>query len=86
VQPRHSFGGQEVFAAPLALAELGVVDAAVLRQRWRDFVRRGGGNLGMNLLFTLQAELWLRVRRSQAGTPSRPSFVTPDLTAALARW
>jgi asparagine synthase (glutamine-hydrolysing) len=75
---------EEVFAAPLALAELGVVDAAVLRQRWGDFVRRGGGNVGMNLLFTLHAELWLRAYRNPARIPNRSWFEKKALAPALA--
>ncbi|MBA4158980.1 MAG: hypothetical protein H0X65_16105 [Gemmatimonadetes bacterium] len=54
---------ETIFEAPLALTELGIVSAEVLRRRWRDFLRHGGGNLGMNLLFTLQTELWLRARQ-----------------------
>ena len=65
-------------------AELGIVNAPVLRQRWGEFVRRGGGNLAMNLLFTLQAELWLRTRRNKTTIPSRSSLKAPDLAPALA--
>lgn len=50
------------FRAPLRLAELGMVDATLLRRRWDDFLRSGEGNLGLNLYLTLQTELWLRAR------------------------
>lgn len=60
------------------------MDAAVLRQRWGDFVRRGGGNLGMNLLFTLHAELWLRAYHSPARMPRRSSFEKKALAPAPA--
>ena len=50
------------FDAPLALTDLGIVDAAALRRSWSEFVRRGGENLGLHLFFTFQTELWLRAR------------------------
>ena len=76
---------ESVFQAPLALAETGIVDAAVLRRSWEQFQRRGGGNLGMNLLFTLQAELWLRARREQACAPRSYPIIISDLAGALVR-
>jgi len=46
----------------MCLAQLGVVDSSALRRRWDEYVRRGGGELGVNLFLTLQVELWLRAR------------------------
>lgn len=46
----------------MCLAGLGVVEPSILRRQWDDYVRRGGGELGVNLFLTLQAELWLRAR------------------------
>lgn len=51
------------FAAPV-LAELGIVDAKVLRERSAEYLRTGRMELGLPLFLTLQTELWLR---SQAG-------------------
>lgn len=52
----------KVVAEPMLLAELGIVNAALLRQRWNDYLRHGGGDLGVSLFLTLQVELWLRAR------------------------
>ncbi|HEV8178487.1 MAG TPA: asparagine synthase-related protein [Gemmatimonadales bacterium] len=54
----------------MCLARLGVVEPSILRRRWDDYVRRGGGELGVNLYLTLQAELWLRAR-SRLGEKTR---------------
>lgn len=58
----HSAYIEGVLSAPLRLAELGIVDPAALRGAWSGFLGRGGGELAVNLLLTLQAELWLRAR------------------------
>jgi asparagine synthase (glutamine-hydrolysing) len=45
-----------------ALRDVGIIDAEEF-QRWSDYyVRNGGQQLGVTLLFTLQTELWLRSR------------------------
>lgn len=45
-----------------ALASAGIIDAEAFR-RWCDhYVRHGGAQLGVTLFFTVQAELWLRLR------------------------
>jgi asparagine synthase (glutamine-hydrolysing) len=46
-------------ADPL-LAQLGMVDASVLRAEWARYRRSGGENRAVALLFTLQTEMWLR--------------------------
>ena len=43
-----------------ALADAGIIDARVFRRWCETYVQRGGDQLGVNLLFTVQAELWLR--------------------------
>jgi asparagine synthase (glutamine-hydrolysing) len=45
----------------LALAELGIIDAAKLRDDWQEFVRTGEG-LGLRFYEVLQTELWVRAR------------------------
>jgi asparagine synthase (glutamine-hydrolysing) len=82
---RHSHAPaiEATFDAPLTLAELGVVDATALRRSWREFVRRGGENLGLHLFFTFQAELWLRTR---SGGERRPlPGLRPEAEMLLAR-
>lgn len=44
------------------LAEIGIIDAGAFRRACNEYVQHGGDQLGVNLLFTLQAELWLRSR------------------------
>jgi asparagine synthase (glutamine-hydrolysing) len=53
----------EILAQPLALADLGIVNATALREHWAVYLRQGGGELGVNLFLTLQTELWLRTYR-----------------------
>ena len=81
----HAAVLDDVFQAPLALEDAAIVNAAVLRRRWGDFLRQGRGDLGMNLLFTFQAELWLRARRNQAYVPISQPFTIPHLAGALTR-
>ena len=54
-----------IFAGPLALAQVGIVCADVLRQRWHDYLERNQDELGLQLFLTLQTELWLRARIGQ---------------------
>jgi len=54
---------EKTFREPLLLADMGIVDADALRRQWRTYLRHGGGELGVNILLTLQAEFWLRARR-----------------------
>jgi asparagine synthase (glutamine-hydrolysing) len=51
---------REVMREPLLLAELGVIEPSSLEAAWGFYERRGGENTGTSLLYTLQAELWLR--------------------------
>lgn len=53
----------EALSQPLELAELGIVNTDVLRGRWDHYQRKNDHILGLQLFFTLQAELWLRARR-----------------------
>jgi len=46
----------------MCLAQMGIVNPSILRKRWDEYVRRGGGEVGVSLFLTLQAELWLRSR------------------------
>ncbi|MGI9183246.1 MAG: asparagine synthetase B family protein [Longimicrobiaceae bacterium] len=63
LRKHHTALIERTFREPLALAELGIVDPAALRRLWSVYLRQGGGELGVNLFLTLQAELWLRTRR-----------------------
>jgi asparagine synthase (glutamine-hydrolysing) len=58
----------------VALADLGVVDAAALRRAAADVVRRPAGPGAVPLWFTLQTEWWVRARLAgaDAGAPVRP--------------
>ena len=47
------------------LGELGVIDEPALRRAWTRFMRFGSEEIGLQLFLTLQAELWLRARRSE---------------------
>jgi hypothetical protein len=67
---RHAAAITGLLAAPLALEEAGVVDGRALRSAWDGYVRAGGGALGVSLLLTVNAELWLRGRVG-AGRRSR---------------
>ena len=50
------------------LEELGIIDAATLRESAAAYLRYPEGNLGVRLYFTLQTELWLRANgRSEGG-------------------
>lgn len=48
-----------MLAGDPVLAQLGIIDAHVLRREW-EIYRREGGNWGHQLLMTLHTELWLR--------------------------
>jgi hypothetical protein len=45
----------------LALAELGIIDAAKLQDDWQQFLRTGDG-LGLRFYELAQTELWVRAR------------------------
>jgi len=64
----------------MRLAQLGVVDPSTLRRRWDGYVRRGGGELGVNLFLTLQVEMWLRADGSNLD--SGPAAESPHGQAA----
>ena len=54
---------EQTLAQPLVLAELGVVDSDSLRRAAHTYATRGGTAFTrVNLLYTLQTELWLRGR------------------------
>src|SRR5688500_4359593 len=63
------------FERPL-LAELGIVDAERVRADWRQYAESGEG-LGLRLYELLQAELWLRARRSTSSVATAPIQATP---------
>lgn len=65
---------QEIYAPFLlealrepVLAEFGIVDAQLLLQSCERYIRNGDEGLGVNLLFTLHVELWLRARLGTSG-------------------
>ena len=55
-----------MFADPLVLAEMGIVEPARLRGAWDSYLRTGALNVKIPLFLTLHAELWLRARRVEA--------------------
>jgi len=57
---------EEALRAPL-LGELGIVDVEVLWSEVNRYTRSGEANLGVQLFFTLQTELWLCAREGSAG-------------------
>ncbi len=63
LRKHHAALIERTFQEPLALAELGIVDPAALRRLWSVYLRQGGGELGVNIFLTFQAELWLRAHR-----------------------
>jgi asparagine synthase (glutamine-hydrolysing) len=63
----------------LALAELGIIDAAKLRDDWQQFVRTGEG-LGLRFYEVLQTELWVRARM---GTGASETPRVEPLNAAV---
>ena len=58
------------------LADIGVVDAAVLQQAWRKYKDEGVGS-GGHLVVTFQTELWLRAHDGRAGamTDLQPQLI-----------
>jgi asparagine synthase (glutamine-hydrolysing) len=60
-----------VFDGPLVLEEFGIVRAVHLRERCARYMQSGDTDQGLNLLFTLHAELWMR------GEQERKSAVGP---------
>ena len=48
------------------LAELGIVDPGALRAAVERFIAHADVNLGVQLYFTLQTELWVRARTGTA--------------------
>lgn len=80
LRSRHAELIEHTLAAPLRLAELGMVDADALRRGWRHYRQRGGGALGVNVFFALQAELWLRARLgNDSGTHMRDAAAQASL-------
>lgn len=72
----------EEFLRCSELEAVGMIDAEELRQSATAYARgAANGQIGVNLFFTLQAELWLRARKRSAdvpdgGTPEEPLAVT----------
>ncbi|PYP78184.1 MAG: hypothetical protein DMD35_12045, partial [Gemmatimonadetes bacterium] len=64
-----------VFERPM-LAELGIIDAARLREDWRQYAESGEG-LPVRLYELLQAELWLRAHQGSAPAVSAPADAAP---------
>lgn len=61
----------ETLRKPL-LAELGIVDREALALAQSRFMRLGGGELGLRLFLTMQAEMWLRARSGDAAPAAPP--------------
>ena len=51
----------KAFAAPV-LSDLGIIDAAVLRESWQRFLQSGNTLEALSLYSTFQAELWVRAQ------------------------
>ena len=64
----HAAEIDRLLAAPLALADMGIVDAPAFRGAWARFERGDNSVLPLHLLLTLHAELWMR---AHAGMPDR---------------
>jgi asparagine synthase (glutamine-hydrolysing) len=73
---QHAELFRQTFRAP-RLADLGIVDATVLRERCDGYLAgRGSDATAVHLFYTLQTELWLRARdRDVPGAPE------PEVTA-----
>jgi asparagine synthase (glutamine-hydrolysing) len=71
----------EVLAEPV-LAELGIVRAATLRERWTEFIN-GNARYETQLYLTFQTELWMRARL-WPDRAHRDVLVTPEAARALA--
>lgn len=59
---------QSLLDGRMILVELGMINAEALRHSWAAY-RRSGGEAGVNLFLTIQAELWVRAH----GAPPRES-------------
>ena len=64
---RDGFGRLSGLLDHPVLEELGIIDAARLRDSVSAYLRSGDGNLGVRLYFTLQTELWLRANGRSDG-------------------
>ena len=69
----------QLFAEPLRLAELGVVDPAVLRSAADRYLAGDGGDfLRVNLFHTMKVELWLRgLERRDNDATCNPGRIFP---------
>jgi asparagine synthase (glutamine-hydrolysing) len=63
----HASEIERLLAAPLALAEAGVLDGAAFRGAWARYQRGDNSVPALHLLLTLHAELWMRAHGA-AGT------------------
>jgi asparagine synthase (glutamine-hydrolysing) len=63
---------EELFASPLVLAELGIVDTEALKSEVSEYLRAGGDFRRVSLFYTLQAEWWLRARSRKDSSAIAP--------------
>lgn len=71
---------EELFREPLVLAELGIIEPAVLRNSLRTYLDEGGEFRRVGLFHTIQVEWWLRSRLR----PESSARATTSLAAAMA--
>lgn len=69
---------QEEVLRDSALVSAGIIDAEGYRRACREYTSGGAGQLGVNLYFTLQVDLWLRARLRPmevlaGGNPAEPT-------------
>lgn len=60
----------DLLRSPLQLAQLGIVDPALLERAVNQFMEHGGEFERVALFHTLKTELWLRARRDRAAAPA----------------
>ncbi|HYD53549.1 MAG TPA: asparagine synthase-related protein [Gemmatimonadaceae bacterium] len=75
---------ERLFAEPLLLAELGIVEPAPLRRAWDQYLSSRALHVKIPLFLTLHAELWLRARRAEVDGLA-PVTAPADRGAALTR-
>jgi asparagine synthase (glutamine-hydrolysing) len=64
------------------LLRAGIIDAEGFRESCGEYLRGGGGQLGVNLFFTLQTELWLRARLPSTDVPVGATSTEPRVVVA----
>lgn len=63
---------EELFARPLLLSELGIVDPERLRGAWGQYLSTGALHVKIPLYLTMHTEFWLRARHEEATGRLRP--------------